>query len=244
MTSPASQRSTPVPAAVTGPAYRGGYPVWSASAGGVEVRFVGRGAGGTRTAILARVEGGALPVAQAKQVHSERVLAAREGFCGRGDALWTGRPGLALSVITADCVPVVVAWTGAGGGRLAAVHAGWRGVVAGVVERAVAALGAPPGELAAWIGPAIGVCCYEVGAEVAQRVAAASGPEVVTPGAGSGGRPHLDLPGAVRRQLVCAGVPEPRTVLCCTRCDAERLWSYRREGEGVGRNVAYVWMTR
>lgn len=223
---------------VAEPVWRGGYPVWEAAAGGVEVRFVGRGLGGTRTAIFERAAGRELPVAQAKQVHSDRVLAAREGFCGRGDALWTGQPGLALSVITADCVPLLLA----GGGRAAAVHAGWRGVVAGVVERAVAALGVAPGELAAWIGPAIGVCCYEVGEEVAERVAAASQPGVVAPGAGRGGRPHLDLAGAVRHQLVHAGVPEPRIVLRCTRCDPERLWSYRREGDGVGRNIAYVWL--
>jgi hypothetical protein len=225
--------------AVAGPGWRGGYPVWAASWRGVEVRFVGRGAGGTRTAILARVEGRALPVAQAKQVHSDRVLPGRAGYCGRGDGLWTDRPGLALSVITADCVPVLLA----GGGRIGAVHAGWRGVAAGVVERAVAALGADPGEIAAWIGPAIGVCCYEVLEEVAAAVAGASAAGVVAPGAGSDGRPHLDLAGAVRLQLVRAGVPEPRVVLRCTRCDPERLWSYRREGQGVGRNVAYVWRT-
>ena len=232
------QTRSVVPAGIRGPEYLGGYPVWSASGAGVEVRFVGRGLGGTRTAILARVAGRELPVAQAKQVHSDSVLVAREGFCGRGDALWTDRTGLALSVITADCVPLVLA----GGGRVAAVHAGWRGVVAGVVGRAVAALGAPPGELAAWIGPAIGVCCYEVGEEVAEAVAGATDPGVVAPGAGADGRPHLDLAGAVRRQLARAGVPEPRILVHCTRCDPERLWSYRREGQGVGRNVAYVWM--
>ena len=228
-----------VPAAIRGPEYLGGYPVWAASGDGVEIRFVGRGLGGTRSAILARVLGREMPVAEAKQVHSDSVLVGREGFCGHGDALWTDRARLALSVITADCVPLVLA----GGGRLAVVHAGWRGVVAGVVERAVETLGVPAGDLAGWIGPAIGVCCYEVGEEVAEAVTGASDSGVVAPGTGREGRPHLDLAGAVRRQLVRAGVAEPRVLVRCTRCDPERLWSYRREGKGVGRNVAYAWIT-
>ena len=216
------------------------------------MRFVGRGEGGTRGEILQRVEGARLPVAAARQVHSDRVVEAREGSCGEADALWTARPGLVLSVITADCVPVVLASTGASvesstgnerstaGGPVAAVHAGWRGLEAGVVLRAVEALPAAPESLISWIGPAIGACCYEVGEEVAARVAAASHPSVVTPGLRY--RPHLDLPGAVRHQLLRAGVPAPRIVVRCTRCDAEALWSYRREGRGAGRNVTYVWI--
>lgn len=238
------------PALVAGPGFEGNHPVWRASNGGLEVRFVGRGPGGTRTAILRRVEGRELPVAQARQIHSDRVLPARPGHVGEGDALWTDRRGLALSVITADCVPLVLASSDRR--RIAAVHAGWRGIVAGVVERTVEALGVPADELEAWIGPAIGICCYEVGEEVAGQVAEAAGPEVVAPGRrlrpeGDAGRaaeprPHLDLAGAVGRQLVRLGVPAPRTVVRCTRCDGEKLWSYRREGSGVGRNVAYVWL--
>ena len=229
-------------APVGGPSSEGSHPVWQASIGAVEVRFVGKGLGGTRTAILRQVEGRELPVAQAKQIHSDRVLAARPGYAGRGDALWTDQAGLALSVITADCVPLLLA--APGHGRVAAVHAGWRGIVAGVVERVVDALGVPPNELDAWIGPAIGVCCYEVGEDVAERVVEATGPEVVAPGRrlGPGRRPHLDLPGAARHQLTRAGVPAPRVVVRCTRCDGDRLWSYRREGRGAGRNVAYIWM--
>lgn len=234
------------PTEVAGPGFQGHHPVWKTSGGGVESRFVGRGLGGTRTAILRQVEGRELRVAQAKQIHSERVLAARPGYVGRGDALWTDRPGLALSVITADCVPVLLAAPDRR--RIAAVHAGWRGITAGVIERAVEALAAPPDEIEAWIGPAIGVCCYEVGEDVAEQVVAATGPAVVAPpplqgpDGTAGGRPHLDLPGAARHQLVRAGVPEPRVVIRCTRCDDENLWSYRREGSGVGRNVAYVWL--
>ncbi len=228
-----------------GPVPAGGHPVWAARAGPVELRFVGRGAGGSRSEILERVEGSHLPVAAARQVHSDRVLEARPGPCGEGDALWTDRRGLALSVITADCVPVVLAAIGGSpsraAGPVAVIHAGWRGIEAGVVGRTVRELGVAPAQLGAWIGPAIGACCYEVSDEVAARVAGASGPGVVV--AGPGERPHLDLPGAVRRQLLAAGVGEPRIVVRCTRCDAESLWSYRREGRGAGRNLAFVWIT-
>lgn len=230
------------PAPVAGPSFHGHHPVWKASEEGVEVRFVGRGLGGSRTAILRQVEERELPVAQARQIHSARVLAARQGYVGRGDALWTDRPGLALSVITADCVPLLLAAPGEG--RVAAVHAGWRGITAGVVERTVEALGVPPETIRAWIGPAIGICCYEVGEDVAERVVTATAPEVAAPGGclGPGRRPHLDLAGAVRYQLVRTGVPMPRVVVRCSRCDSENLWSYRREGSGAGRNVAYVWL--
>ena len=85
----------------------------------------------------------------------------------------------------------------------------------------------------AWIGPTIGPCCYEVGEEVAGQFPA----EAVVPG--PAGRPHLDLVAAARLQLGSAG--EVRTVADCTRCEGERLYSFRREGRGVGRNVAFIW---
>ena len=133
-------------------------------------------------------------------------------------------------------------------GGLVAIHAGWRGLAAGViprtVERLAAALGSEPAAWRAWIGPAIGACCYEVGEEVAAAVAAASDPGVVAPG--PRGRPHLDLAAAARAQLVATGIggaraPGTVTVAACTRCEEGRLWSFRRDGRGGGRNVAYVW---
>jgi hypothetical protein len=190
-----------------------------------------------------RVVGAELPVAWAKQVHSARVLVAREGRCGEGDAL-VGGEGLALSVASADCVPLLIA----AGPRVAAVHAGWRGIEAGVIPAAVARLvadaeaagdDADPAAWSAWIGPAIGPCCYEVGPEVADRVAAASSDEAIVPR--PGGRPHLDLPIAALAQLVRAGLGTVRPTLWCTRCEPDRLHSYRREGPTTGHNLAFVW---
>lgn len=221
---------------IEGPVLEGGYQVWRARQGDVEVRFTGRGDLGReveRAEVLRRIEPEAPPVAWAKQIHSARALPAQPGACGEGDALFSEASGLALSVITADCVPILLA----GSRGLAAVHAGWRGIVGGVVPATLATAGGDG--WTAWIGPAIGACCYEVGSDVAEQVAAVSGPEVVVPG--PAGKPHLDLVAAVRRQLSAAGVEEIRSVADCTRCDSERLYSYRREGKGAGRNMAFIW---
>jgi hypothetical protein len=168
-------------------------------------------------------------------VHGCAVVEARPGHSGSGDALISGRGDLALVVVTADCVPVLLG----AGERIAAVHAGWRGIVAGVVPAAVARLAAGPAAVTAWVGPAIGVCCYEVGEEVAEQVAAAAGGDGCVHRAASA-RPHLDLRSAVEAQLAAAGVAEVRHLDLCTRCHPEWLWSYRREGPRAGRNLAAI----
>jgi hypothetical protein len=232
-----------------GPEPLGGYWVWRGLAGGAEVRFVGRRVGGggsedaNREDVLAAI-GARLPVAWAQQVHSARVLAARRGRSGEGDALVADAAGLALSVASADCVPLLIA----AGERVTAVHAGWRGIAAGVISAAVTRLAADaeaagdasdPAAWSAWIGPAIGPCCYEVGPEVADRVAAASSDEAIVPRPGA--RPHLDLPIAVLAQLVRAGLGTVRPTLWCTRCEPDRLHSYRRDGPTTGHNLAFIW---
>jgi YfiH family protein len=210
--------------------------VWRDRRGPVRVLFTGRGPGGERDEVLHRLEPEAPGVAWAKQIHSAAVLHADEpGLQGEADALVTERDGLALCVVTADCVPVVLA----GPGGLAAVHAGWRGIASGVIAATLARLAGPFQEWTAWVGPAIGPCCYEVGPEVADQVVAASAPEVATPG--PAGKPHLDLHAAVRHQLTAGGVGEVLAVSGCTRCDEERLWSYRRLGKRAGRNCAFIW---
>jgi len=225
-----------------------GYWVWRGAAGGAEVRFVGRRAGGhegdqSRADVLAAI-GIRLPVACARQVHSARVLAARPGRCGEGDGLVAGSGGLALSVASADCVPLLIA----AGPRVAAVHAGWRGIADGLIPAAVARLvaeaeaagdAADAATWSAWIGPAIGPCCYEVGPEVADRVAIASSDEAIVPRPDA--RPHLDLPIAVLAQLVRAGLGTVRPSLWCTHCEPDRLHSYRRDGPTTGHNLAFIW---
>lgn len=221
----------------SGPALAADTWVWQARQGGVEVRFTGRGPARSREEALQAIAPSAPPVAWAKQVHSAVALPARPGACGEGDALFTEEAGIALSVATADCVPILLA----GPEGLAAVHAGWRGIAAGVIGATLEKLQGRPAEWTAWVGPAVGACCYEVGEEVAAQVVAASGSEIMM--AGPGERPHLDLPGAVRFQLAAAGIGEVVLLPRCTRCDEATLWSYRREGKRAGRNLAFIWRT-
>lgn len=214
-------------------------PAWATSARTavprLRVLFTGRSTGPPPDT-LSRVEPTPPSTSWARQVHGATVLEARPGAAGDGDALVTDQRGLALAVTTADCVPVLMA----GPRRIAAVHAGWRGIVAGVVPAALRAIDAAPAEVAAWLGPAIGVCCYEVGGEVAGRIAAASSPAAVREGTGR--RPHADLQAAVRVQLEREGVRAIEAVSLCTRCESERLSSYRRDGPGGDRNFSYVWL--
>jgi YfiH family protein len=214
-------------------ALAGPYPCWRGGRGDIEARFVGRGPAADREAILEAIGAPGLAVAWTRQVHGATLREGRPGGCGEGDALSTDESGLALSISTADCVPVLLAAPR----RIAAVHAGWRGLVARVLAPAVAALG-DPGSIHAWIGPAIGQCCYEVGDEVAAAVVAASTPEIARPG--PRGRPLLDLAAAARAQLEAAGVSSIELIVSCTQCDP-RWWSYRRDGKGAGRNLALVW---
>ena len=171
------------------------------------------------------------------QVHSDQVLDAQPGPCGRGDALTTCEVDLALTVVTADCVPVLLA----AGERVAAVHAGWRGLAQRILWPALERFD-DPSAVTAWIGPSIGPCCYEVGDDVAAEVAAASSRDVIRPGRRD--RPHLDLVSAARAQLRELGVDEVHEVGGCTHCDSERLCSYRRDGPRAGRNVSAIWRVK
>jgi YfiH family protein len=162
----------------------------------------------------------------ARQVHGRNVLACdgtSPGTVGEGDALFAGAPGLTLTILTADCVPIILA----GESRIAAVHAGWRGLVAGVIEAAIEELG---NVVAAWIGPCIKGCCYEVGTEVTDAFAAAGLP--VQDDA------HVDPGKAARSILDRAGVTNVAAADECTYCD-DRFFSYRRDGV-TGRQGAFV----
>lgn len=153
------------------------------------------------------------------------------------DALLTRTPALFVGIRTADCVSVLLGDRHSG--AVAAVHAGWRGVVAGVLDAAISAL-APrrEGDLIAALGPYIGACCFEVEDKVAAQIAGASGASVLTPRRGA--RPHADLGAAVEIQLRARGVGAIEAVGGCTRCSPERWHSFRRDGERSGRMMAVI----
>lgn len=162
---------------------------------------------------------------------------------GEGDALVTDLPGVAVGVITADCLPVLLA--GPGGRPVGAAHAGWRGTLARVVPAAVRALehryGAAPGGLVAVLGPCIRACCYEVGPEVSAAVRQGFAPwsaQILRPG--PAGRDHLDLAMLNALQLAAAGVRDVRDRGGCTRCEAASYHSYRRDGRAAGRMVSWI----
>lgn len=215
------------------------FPHWSAGGRGLEVRFVGRMAGDVASETvhaLRELDPAPTRVASLTQRHSATVFEAREGGCGEGDGLWTSEPGLALSIVTADCVPVICGRPGA----IAAMHAGWRGLAHGVIEATLTALDEPASELEAWVGPAIGPCCYEVGDDVATLVVASSSRAIYQ--RGTSGRPHLDLQRAAQVQLERLGVATIRRVAVCTKCHPERLWSYRGQPGKRGRNLTLAWL--
>lgn len=159
------------------------------------------------------------------------------------DALVCANAGCAIGVRVADCVPVLLADPESG--AVAAVHAGWRGVVARVLARSVEALcalsGAPPARLLCAVFPSIGVAAFEVGEDVAAQILASVGDAafVVRPGAP---RPHVDLARAVQLSLESAGLASARIELVagCTYADASRFFSFRRDGGNTGRHLAAI----
>jgi YfiH family protein len=171
-------------------------------------------------------------VSTLKQIHSNVVLLAdHPGLLGEGDALVTNHSGLAVSIRTADCYPILLADTR--NRAVAAVHAGWRGTAAHIViktlEKMQAKFGTDPLDISAAIGPGIGVCCYEVGPDVSNQF-------------GFAGQTHLDLASENRKQLESAGVPASniQALGVCTFCDAERFFSYRREKDKAGRMTSFI----
>jgi YfiH family protein len=143
-----------------------------------------------------------------------------------GDALWSDEPGLAMMLITADCLPVAVARVNGATPALAILHVGWRGLLEGIAESALAPL--LTGELAAVLGPGIGPCCYEVGDEVAEPFRERFGDEVLH------GR-NLDLYTATEKALQGAGCGTIERVEMCTSCHPDLFFSHRRDGRRTGR---------
>ncbi len=178
-------------------------------------------------------------VARPGQVHSARVLETVAGGRYPGcDAVITNRPGVFLSVTVADCVPILMA--DPVHGAVAAVHAGWRGsrdrILEGALDMLVSVYGSDPNDIIAYIGPSAGVCCYEVGKEVAGGFPS-SAVRLTREG-----KYHLDLKGCNRDILLGRGVRPDHIALStfCTICNPELFHSYRRERERSGRMLALI----
>jgi YfiH family protein len=200
------------------------------------------------------------PIITARQIHSasvRRVLDARDAENARReqpvcDALMSDTKRMLLAVQTADCLPIILADERTG--AFAAVHAGWRGTLAGIVARTVEQMqmsyDTRDGDLHAALGPAIASCCFEVGPEVlAQfREKYPYADELVSQRQ-ENGKAHLDLRYANRRQLIDCGVPVDRIYDCglCTVCRNDLFFSYRRENgseKPVGRLMGVIGTTK
>lgn len=182
------------------------------------------------------------PVAMLSQIHGAVVLRAEPGRprwpVGAGDAILCTEPGWVVYVRVADCTPILVA----GPRGVAAVHAGWRGTVEGVLPAALDALmacsGQDPQDLFAVVGPSIGPCCYEVGPEVVEGLARHAPRSVFLHARRAGQRPTVDV-GAVNLHLLRARGIRAERLPGCTSCEP-RFHSWRRDGPQAGRQAAFV----
>lgn len=167
------------------------------------------------------------------QIHSPKTVIAtaawKPGEAPEADGIVTNVPGLAIGVLTADCAPILMADREAG--IVAAVHAGWKGAQAGVIESAIEAmesLGARPERLSAAIGPAISQAAYEVSVEFQAVFLSAGESNAQYFTQREGGRPHFDLPGYINGRLRSKGVANIQDIGTCTYANELILFSYRR----------------
>ena len=182
-----------------------------------------------------------------QQVHGDNLIEVTDQQmkeAGAADALVTAENGVFLGVLTADCVPLLFI---APKQRLAAaVHAGWRGTLAGIVSKTVddfmSRYGVAAGDLEVALGPSIGVCCYEVNEDVATPLMKKWGALTTPSIAMKDGKPHINLSRLNRDILRAAGVPGTQLFQIgpCTSCAAEEFFSYRREGGETGRQIGVV----
>lgn len=172
-----------------------------------------------------------------RQVHATQAAYLPADAAPEADAVWTDQPGVTCAILTADCLPVL--FTTRDGHRVAAAHAGWRGLVAGVLEATVQALASPPTEILAWLGPAIGPQAFEVGPEV-RAAFLQHDPEAEA--AFLSNRPGhwlADLYLLARQRLHACGIDAIHGGNACTWTDAERFFSYRRDGQ-TGRMASLI----
>jgi YfiH family protein len=172
-----------------------------------------------------------------KQVHGKRVISYSRATAEEteADGLVSSSPGQVCAVLTADCLPVL--FCNRSGSRVAAAHAGWRGLAQGVLQSTIREMNEAPEEIIAWLGPAIGPKNYEVGDEVRNAF----------PGeheryfTNTGDRWLLDLYGVARHLLSQLGITGIHGGRYCTFSDSERFFSYRRDGI-CGRMASVIWL--
>ena len=182
-----------------------------------------------------------------QQVHGNEVRTIRDDHDGSrypADGMVTAAPSVALCIFTADCVPILLADEERG--VVGALHSGWRGTLANIAAvgvQAMVALGARPAAIAAALGPAIGLCCYEVDAELADRFIAALPASQAHVRPANRGKAYLDLRPIIYDQLIMAGL-EPAHVMTvgpCTRCANDRYFSRRAaRGAVTGLQMSFI----
>ena len=177
------------------------------------------------------------------QIHGVEAVEGKVGIVPEADAHWTEARNLPLTVLTADCLPVVLMATDASCVGIA--HAGWRGLAAGVLESLLSAMPAEPASMTAWLGPAISAAAYEVGPEVKttfeQHCDEESGDCFQS--SHRQGYWMADLPALARLRLSRAGVPVISGGGRCTNGEPEHFFSHRREGPTTGRMATLVWLS-
>lgn len=174
------------------------------------------------------------------QIHGCNVatVGADAGDCS-ADASIARAPGQVCAVLTADCLPILLCETN--GRAVAAIHAGWRGLAAGVIEQTVAQLGHPPVNLSAWLGPAIGPTAFEVGAEVRERFCDLDSHATVAFQPTTPGHWLANLPQLAQQRLTRLRVRHIANSGLCTVSDPTQFFSYRRDGR-TGRMATVIWL--
>jgi polyphenol oxidase len=174
------------------------------------------------------------------QVHGTNVVSAdRATPAVEADAAFTRMPGTVCAIMMADCLPVLIA--DREGSVVAAVHAGWRGLAAGVIENTVHTIGLPPAQLLAWLGPAIGPSAFEVGSEVRETFIRADGAAAGAFIAHRSGKWLADLYNLARLRLRRIGMTDIHGGGLCTNSDPDRFFSHRRD-KITGRMAALIWL--
>lgn len=175
-----------------------------------------------------------------QQVHGTTAVdAAAAGGVVQADAAYACQPGVVCAVLTADCLPLLLC--DRVGTRVAAAHAGWRGLAAGVIEQTVAAMGLPGDELLAWLGPAIGPAAYRVGGEVRDTFVAHDPRAAAAFESVADGSWQADLYQLARQRLADCGVHAVSGGDHCTFTESGRFFSYRRDGV-TGRIASLIWL--